>query len=61
MINLEKCIHHWIIESSTGPISEGECQKCNQKKDFSNSIGMKDMPRSLNLQISNHLSGRFNN
>jgi len=57
----EKCVHHWIIETSTGPTSQGECQKCNAKKLFSNSIGMKEMPRSINLASPNSLNGRFNN
>jgi len=57
MSKTEKCIHHWIIETACGPISEGVCQNCNKKKSFSNSIGVLDMPRSLNLSTSNKLAG----
>ena len=31
------CAHHWVIEKSNGPISEGECQRCGENREFSNS------------------------
>ena len=33
-----KCIHHWEIEEPDGPISEGICKNCGEKKEFQNSI-----------------------
>ena len=36
-----QCTHHWVIESSNGPLSEGVCQLCGDKKDFKNSGGLK--------------------
>ena len=33
-----KCIHHWEIEEPNGPISEGICKNCGEKKEFQNSI-----------------------
>ena len=32
------CAHHWVIEPSNGPESEGECQRCGERRDFSNSF-----------------------
>ncbi|MFO8101453.1 MAG: hypothetical protein R6U37_04685 [Dehalococcoidia bacterium] len=32
----ETCVHHWIIESPTGPVSKGTCKKCGAEKEFSN-------------------------
>ncbi len=32
------CSHHWVIESSNGPLSNGECQRCGENRDFSNSV-----------------------
>ena len=31
------CSHHWVIEPSNGPESEGECLRCGERRDFSNS------------------------
>ena len=36
-----QCTHHWVIESSNGPLSEGVCQRCGEKRDFKNSGGLK--------------------
>ena len=44
MIDTE-CIHHWLVESPNGPISEGVCKKCNQIKQFSNSENIKKRGR----------------
>ena len=32
------CAHHWVIERSNGPLSEGVCQRCGESRDFSNSV-----------------------
>ena len=31
------CTHHWIIETSYGPVSEGKCRICGEEREFSNS------------------------
>ena len=31
------CAHHWVIESPNGPLSEGECQRCGEHREFNNS------------------------
>ena len=31
------CAHHWVIEVPNGPLSEGECQRCGEKREFTNS------------------------
>ena len=31
------CAHHWMIESPNGPLSEGVCQRCGEKREFTNS------------------------
>lgn len=31
------CSHHWVIEASNGPMSEGECQRCGESREFCNS------------------------
>jgi len=33
-----KCIHHWIIETASGPFSKGACNLCGLSKIFDNSI-----------------------
>ena len=32
-----ECTHHWVIESAHGPLSEGLCQRCGEKREFKNS------------------------
>ena len=32
------CCHHWIIEPDNGPISRGVCQRCNESREFKNSV-----------------------
>ena len=44
MIDTE-CIHHWMVESPNGPISEGVCKKCDQIKQFNNSENIKNRGR----------------
>lgn len=33
------CIHAWVIEPADGPVSEGTCSKCQETREFRNSIG----------------------
>jgi hypothetical protein len=35
---ITQCCHHWIIEPANGPISRGECQRCNESREFKNSV-----------------------
>lgn len=32
-----ECRHHWMIETPNGPMSEGVCQRCGEKREFMNS------------------------
>lgn len=32
------CAHHWVLPPSNGPMSEGECQRCSETREFSNSV-----------------------
>ncbi len=32
------CRHHWIIETAAGPVSEGKCRICGEKRDLRNSV-----------------------
>jgi len=31
-----QCIHHWLIEPPTGPVSKGVCKKCGEDGWFHN-------------------------
>jgi len=31
------CAHHWVIDRPNGPVSEGVCQRCDEKREFTNS------------------------
>ena len=31
------CAHHWVIDVPNGPLSEGECKRCGEKREFTNS------------------------
>ncbi len=35
---ISHCAHYWIIDVPNGPLSEGVCQRCGEKKAFSNSV-----------------------
>ena len=37
--SVQTCRHHWIIQSATGPVSEGVCQVCGEVREFSNHVG----------------------
>jgi len=30
------CRHHWVIESPAGPVSNGVCRLCGEKREFKN-------------------------
>lgn len=32
------CCHHWMIKSPSGPVSVGRCKRCNEKREFRNTI-----------------------
>mgnify|MGYP004450976371 CR=1 FL=1 len=32
------CIHHWMIEAANGKLSQGRCEKCQETRQFDNSI-----------------------
>jgi len=34
----EDCIHHWAIDPSNGPYSQGYCLRCGLQKQFANSM-----------------------
>ena len=34
----EDCVHHWIIDSPNGPVSEGRCEKCGARRHFFNAL-----------------------
>ena len=38
------CAHHWVIERSNGPISEGVCQRCGEQREFNNSVHAPSWP-----------------
>ena len=31
------CAHHWVIDRPNGPMSEGVCQRCGDRREFANS------------------------
>jgi hypothetical protein len=36
--NKQVCHHHWMIEPAKGSLSQGECQKCHEVREFKNTI-----------------------
>ena len=34
--NKGTCVHHWLIESATGPTSKGTCKFCGEERVFQN-------------------------
>jgi len=48
-----KCIHHWIIATSSGPVSRGLCKKCKSARDFQNTIFIAKHQISLAKERSN--------
>ena len=31
-----KCVHYWIIDLPSGPMSKGKCRRCGENKEFKN-------------------------
>ncbi|MBF8268152.1 MAG: hypothetical protein HW388_1660 [Dehalococcoidia bacterium] len=31
-----RCVHYWIIDIPTGPVSKGECRQCGEVREFRN-------------------------
>jgi len=40
------CTHHWVIDRPNGPLSEGVCQRCGEKREFRNSVDNPPWPIS---------------
>jgi hypothetical protein len=38
VIQPEKCVHYWIIESPHGPTSKGQCRYCGAVAEFFNDL-----------------------
>ena len=38
VLEKEECSHYWVIESATGPISQGICKLCGAAREFNNSF-----------------------
>jgi hypothetical protein len=32
------CVHYWVIDVPSGPVSGGKCRVCGEKKEFRNSL-----------------------
>ena len=39
----EKCVHLWIIDIASGPVSAGVCERCGGQRNFRNSVGSADI------------------
>ena len=33
-----QCMHYWVIQPATGPVSTGICQTCGETRDFKNYV-----------------------
>ena len=33
-----QCMHYWVIQPATGPVSPGICQTCGDARDFKNYV-----------------------
>ena len=38
-----ECAHHWAIDRPNGPLSDGVCQRCGERREFSNSAEVASM------------------
>ena len=43
------CRHHWVIEPSTGPVSQGACQLCGEVNGFKNYVESRSWGDTLHL------------
>lgn len=34
----ETCVHYWVIDPPTCPVSEGRCIKCGAEREFANYV-----------------------
>ena len=41
LLEFVHCTHYWVIARSNGPLSEGVCQHCGEKREFRNSDALK--------------------
>ena len=32
------CMHYWVIQPATGPVSQGSCQNCGETREFKNYV-----------------------
>ena len=46
------CAHHWVIESSNWPLIEGQCQRRDKKRDFSNSVDTPPSPITQQMRAT---------
>ncbi len=37
-----QCVHHWVIEPPSGPVSKGVCKICGTEKEFKNHVFYSD-------------------
>ena len=51
-----ECRHHWIIESPTGPVSQGICRRCDAVKEFKNYIETAPWGEESSSQTSSKLA-----
>ena len=46
------CVHHWLVEPSSGPVSWGECRRCHLKRQFKNSMSASELEKAdLNRRL----------
>jgi len=50
-----ECVHHWIIATSNGPTSMGQCQRCHAVKEFKNTM---DYGSAANWKLTSRKSFR---
>ena len=46
-----ECCHHWVISSPGGPMSPGTCKLCGGRKEFINSLPVREYHRRTDRQI----------
>ena len=38
-----ECAHYWVIDRPNGPLSDGVCQRCGERREFTNSADTASM------------------
>ena len=33
-----ECMHHWVIDTPSGPVSHGTCKRCGEAREFRNYV-----------------------